>query len=260
MQISLSFAQDSRLPEIHRRLVAAWPVERRAQADPLTQLVYLVLADETERVLALAAFERLQLRYRRWADLRDAAPEMILPVLRGVTDAPQKALTLPRLLQTIEDRHGLLELDFLAGWSVQSARHWLAALPGVTEIMAAAVLNFSSLRKTVVSVDDTIARPLRRLGLANPGAPISALERQLMERLPSNWDAKEAAELYHGLRKLARSVCERGKPACHQCPLKDLCPSAARTAAKVIAFPKKASKSTGEDNTGQADAAGKAGE
>ncbi|MGV6802361.1 MAG: endonuclease III domain-containing protein [bacterium] len=237
MQFSLRFIQDSRLPEINRRLGLAWSKPEQDKADPLSQLVFLTIAEGGERILVLAAYERVIARYRNWGDLRDAAPETLLPLLRGVNDAAQKATTLPRLLQAIEDSHGVLELDFLAGWSIESARRYLADLPGVNDIIAAAVLNFSSLSKSIMTIDKTVARPLRRLGLASPGAPLSALERELEEKLPDHWQAKDLADLYTGLRKLAETVCHKGRGKCKSCPLNDLCPSAQQPSAHIIRFP-----------------------
>lgn len=242
MQMSLTFARDARFYQVLDRLSAAWPSQEQGNSDPLSQLVFMVLSAQTPSALALAAFRRLRARFSRWSDLRDAAPDLLLATLRGVTQAPEKATTLPRLLQAIEDRQGLIELDFLAGWTNEAARQWLEELPGVNATISAATLNFSSLRKTVMTLDGESARVARRFGFVPAGAPMSALDRMIMDRMPPEWKAGELARLYRGMKKLSENLCHQDKPACKVCPLSDLCPSANRQAATILAFPSKARK------------------
>ena len=239
MQMSLTFARDKRLPEILTRLRAAWPAPDRPNTDPLSQLVFMVLVSGTPTALALAAFQRLRQRCRNWAELRDAPPEMLLPVLRGVDRATDKATTLPLLMLAIERRHGVLELEFLESWSSDQALDWLCALPGIDATIAAATLSFSSLRKTVATIDQETARPVRRLRLAPEGAPMSALDRHLLEAMPADWTGAELARLHQGLARLADRVCHRGRPDCRACPLNDLCPTGMSQSAQILAFPGK---------------------
>ena len=82
MQMPLSFAADCRLPEMLARLDAAWPMRTQRHADPLSQLVFMVVSAKTPTAIALAAYQRLRLRYRRWPDVRDEAPEILLQVLQ----------------------------------------------------------------------------------------------------------------------------------------------------------------------------------
>ncbi|MCI5044234.1 MAG: hypothetical protein MRY72_06000 [Aquisalinus sp.] len=237
MQMPLSFAIDERLPEILDRLSLAWPQRDQQHADPLSQLIFMLVSADTPSAIALAAHQRMRLRYPRWSDLRDVAPEVLLQVLHGVERAVEKAVTLPRVLQAIEDRHGLLELDFLAGWSTAAAREWLEELPGVDSTVSAATLNFSTLRRTILTMNARTAQAARRLSLVEKGAPMSALDRQVMNRVPADWQAKEVSALYNGLRKLTETYCHQGKPDCKRCPLNDLCPTASARSAQVICFP-----------------------
>ena len=257
MQMSLTFARDKRFYAVLDRLSAAWPLKPREDSDPLSQLVFMIVSAETPSALALAAFRRLRGRFPRWADLRDAPPDMVLASLRGVDHAPDKATTLPRVMQMIEDRHGLIELDFLAGWTSEAARQWLEQLPGVDAMISAATLNFSSLRKTVMTLDGESARVARRFGFVPAGAPMSALDRHIMDQMPVEWKADDLTRLYHGLKKLGQAHCHRGRPACKTCPLSDLCPSAARKPAEVLAFPGRAAASVTQEDTAPGETAAK---
>ncbi len=249
MQMSLAFKTDKRFPEVLSRLRNAWPPKDETHTDPLSQLIFMLISTNTPTAISLAAYRRLRSRYVRWPDLRDESPEVLLNVLRGVDRAVEKAVTLSRILQEIENRHGLIELDFLAGWTTQSARDWLESLPGVDSMISAATLNFSTLRKTVLALDKSAARAVRRLAFVTPGAPMSALDRQIMGKIPSHWQANEMTTLYTGLHKLAATYCHRGKPDCAHCPLSDLCPTAQQGSAKVLSFPPKATTHMSDNNS-----------
>ena len=236
MQTSLTFATDNRLPEILARAEQLAPPQGRI-TDPLSQLVFAVIAEDAAPAVGLAVYKRLRATCPRWSDLRDASPETLARVLVGTRGAAAKAEALPAIIREIEAERGVIDLDFLRRMTTEQASRWLERLPGVTASTAAAVLSFSDLRRSVVAVDQRSARPIRRLGLAPTAAPISALPRHVAERAPSSWGAPEFSALARGLGKLGRTVCTDGKPDCGACPMADLCPSARRATADVMAFP-----------------------
>ena len=237
MQTSLHFATDNRLPEILARVEALSPSRQARITDPLSQLVFAVVSEDAAPAVGLAVYNRLRTTCPRWSDLRDASSETLSRVLVGVPGAAKKAEALPEIVRLIEAERGVIELDFLRRMTTEAAGRWLETLPGVNAATAAAVLSFSDLRRSVVSVDQRNARPIRRLGLAPVAAPISALPCHVAERAPSSWGSEEFSGLAKGLSKLARTVCTDGKPDCGACTLRDLCPSARQVSAKVVAFP-----------------------
>ena len=237
MQTSLHFATDNRLPEILARVEALSPQRQARITDPLSQLVFAVVSDDAAPAVGLAVYNRLRATCPRWSDLRDASAETLARILVGVPGAAAKAKALPAIVQRIEDERGVIELDFLRRMTTEAAGRWLETLPGVNAATAAAVLSFSDLRRSVMSVGQQNARVIRRLGLAPTAAPISALPRHVAERSPSGWGSDEFAGLAKGLAKLGRTACTEGKPNCGACTLRDLCPSARRDTAKVVTFP-----------------------
>ncbi len=236
MQMSLTFARDGRLPEILKRLRASWPPRGQGKCDPLSQLIFVIVAARAPGASALAAFQRLKRSFPRWHDVKLADLDLLTRALAGVEDAREKAKTIQNILREIEKRHEYLELDFLSDWSTSAARQFLESLPGVGPTASAATLNFSTLQRTVLSVSDETARPVRRLGIVPEGAVRSSLDRHIIERMPTEWQAHDLTALHQGLEKLARHFCHHGRPACKGCPLSDLCPTARRGAGDVVQF------------------------
>lgn len=236
MQTSLTFTRNAALPDMLNRLVQHYGGAEPARRDALRQLVYMVVARGAAPSVGLAVFSRLQAVFPSWARLRDAEVRHLKTLFIGLPHREKKAESLPLILKTIEERAGALDLDFLDRLSTDGAQRWLEALPGVDHTIASAVLAFSTLKRSSLAIDRENVRPIRRLGLCAPGAPLSAVGRQVMEAAPPDWGAEELNALGQGLQKLAARVCHRGKPDCGKCPLSMLCPSSGQTA-EVLSFP-----------------------
>jgi len=241
MQTPLTFAVDNRLPEILERLAQLFPRrEARRQLPAVEQLIYAIVAQGLSASVAMASYRRLRSVFPKLSDLRDARPGMLQTELIGVPAGALKAAAIPDVLQKIEDAFGCLSLDDLSSMESDQALRFLTRLPRVTEDMATSVLAFCGQERTVLSVDRDGARPLRRLSLCEPGAPLSALPRQLIERSPAEWRRDEFSALSQGLIRVADRFCHQGKPDCQACPLKSICPSAesfTEKASTVVSFP-----------------------
>lgn len=240
MQTPLTFAVDNRLPEILDRVRQLFPkMQGGKRTDPLDQLLYGVVAHGLSSAGATASYRRLREGYPRLSALRDAEPEALRRILVGVPAAALKAAAIPEILRLIEEAFGSLTLDPLARVDAEMAHRFLTRLPRVTEEVAASVLTFTGSERLVLAIDKDVARPLRRLGLCEPGAPLSALPRQLIERAPAQWKNEDFAGLSQGLARVADRFCHQGRPECRSCPLASLCPAAqsASDSAKVVSFP-----------------------
>lgn len=103
----------------------------------------------------------------------------------------------------------------------------LLTLPGVARKTANVVLAHAFDIHAGVTVDTHVKRLSQRLGLTKETDPIR-IERDLMKLLPqSDWENWSIRLIYHG-----RAVCNARNPACGNCALADLCPSADPT--KVV--------------------------
>jgi endonuclease-3 len=96
----------------------------------------------------------------------------------------------------------------------------LTALPGVGRKTANVVLGETG-AVPALPVDTHVFRVARRLGLSQGKDP-HAVELDLTKQFP----ASEWRPLHHRLIFHGRRVCKARNPACDQCTLNDLCPSA----------------------------------
>lgn len=97
----------------------------------------------------------------------------------------------------------------------------LLELPGVARKTANVVLGVAFQVADGVVVDTHVSRLSQRLKLTRQKDP-TKIERDLMEVVPqSAWIDIGHLLIHHG-----RALCTARKPACGECPLQDLCPSA----------------------------------
>lgn len=217
-----------RLSQIHRRLLARFGRPGPwIPLDPVSQLVMGIIGGRTRGEDSLAAFQALLARFGRWEAVRDASLSEVRCRIRAVTFADVKAARLKAALRTITAARGRLTLDFLDGLTVDEGLFWLERLPGVGRKVAAATLNFSSLRKPALVIDTHHLRVLRRLGLVGPRtSPLQAYDA-LMPCLPLGWTAEDLDDHHQLMKALGQTTCRHGVPSCHLCPLRALCPGGA---------------------------------
>jgi len=220
---------DSRLPRIHSLLLARYgrPAPRD-QRDPLSQLIYSLLASRTKTEDSNDVMRGLQRRYASWEELRDAPPAEIEQAIAGVTFPEVKAPRIQAALIGITARYGSLTLDFLAKYRTDKIREWLEGFEGVGAQVSAAVVNFSTLRRRALCVDANHLRVTQRLALT-PRADAAITEERLMRLVPEDWDAAMLDE-HHSLVKLhAQTLCTFSEPKCGGCPLLAECPFGKKT-------------------------------
>jgi endonuclease-3 len=215
---------DPRLPELHRLLLERYGAPApREPWDPLTQLIYSLLATRTKTEDSRQAMHDLRRQYGSWEDLRDAPLAEIERAIAAVTFPEVKAPRLKTVLLQITARYGSLTLDFLARYRTDKIREWLQQFEGVGAQISAAVVNFSTLRRRALCVDANHLRVAQRLALT-PRADAGATEERLMRIVPESWSA-EMLDEHHALVKLhAQTLCTFAEPRCESCSLLGMCP------------------------------------
>jgi len=107
------------------------------------------------------------------------------------------------------------------GGRVPDTMEELLTLPGVARKTANIVLYNAFGKAEGVAVDTHVLRLSRRLGFSEHDNP-DKVERDLMALFPR----EEWGPLTYRLIEHGRAVCDAKRPACGQCVLADLCPSA----------------------------------
>lgn len=220
---------DPRLPRLHATLLARYgqPAPRVVR-DPLSQLIYSLLASRTKTEDSDTVMRGLQARYATWDEFRDAPLAEVEQAIAGVTFPEVKASRIKAALMGITARYGSLTLDFLAKYRTEKIREWLEGFEGVGAQVSAAVVNFSTLRRRALCVDANHLRVTQRLALT-PRADAAMTETRLMRLVPDDWDAVMLDE-HHSLVKLhAQTLCTFAEPKCKACPLLETCPAGKRT-------------------------------
>ena len=228
MQLSLNFAEappmGADLAHLRQRLLSAFgPFRSALRHEPVDQLVKSLISSRTHDGDSQATYERLKLRYPDWADLAAAPAGEVRALLCPVTYADEKADWLSSALKEIRRRTGALDLDFLANWPVEAAQDWLKTLDGVGPKVAAAVLNFSRLKRRCMVVDTHVHRVAKRYGLVSETSEPEGAARTLMNLAPDPWTAEDFYELHWLMKRLGQMRCTHGWARCGACPVAASC-------------------------------------
>ena len=231
MQLALDMTDDGgRLEDARSRLLAAFGSSRsKRRLDPVSQLVKAILNPQshggTYDTVSQAAFYRLASRFKPWARLLDADPMDVAALIATVARPTEKTADLLYALKAVQAHAGHLTLDFLATLETPAALAWLQAIRGIGPETAAAVLNFSTLRRPAMVVDTHALRISQRVGWTTANASTQKAFLDWMGRLPTAWDADDITEWHWLLKALGQSFCKPKAPACLRCPVAALCKS-----------------------------------
>ena len=196
------------------RLKSEYPGAKTALdwTNPLELLVATILSAQTTDVRVNAVTPTLFAKYPTAADYAAADPTELEEDIRPTGFFRNKAKSLRGMAHALVDDHG---------GEVPRTMEDLVALPGVGRKTANVVLgNAFSIDEGVV-VDTHVRRLSNRLGFTTHNDP-EKIERDLMQTVPKrDWTVFSHLLILHG-----RSVCKARKPACEDCVVNDLCPSA----------------------------------
>jgi endonuclease-3 len=196
------------------RLKSAYPDARTALdwSNPLELLVATILSAQTTDVRVNSVTPDLFAKYPTAADLADAEPTELEETIRPTGFFRNKAKSLQGMARALVEDHG---------GEVPPAMEDLVALPGVGRKTANVVLgNAFSIDEGVV-VDTHVRRLSNRFGFTSQSDP-EKIERDLIRTVPKeDWTVFSHLLILHG-----RSICKARKPACGDCVVNDLCPSA----------------------------------
>ena len=216
------------------RLVYGVPLAK-PHGHPIAELILTVLSQSTNDRNRDVAYLALRDRFPTWEEVRDAPVEEIEAAIRPGGISKVKSVRIKAILEAIsepaqpDDSRAAedcpsrlsLSLDWLASQPVEEAQRYLVSLPGVGRKTAACVLLFA-LGMRDVPVDTHVSRVGTRLGLFRPRAPFEELHDTMLEITPPG----EELELHLNLLRHGRRTCHARRPACADCALNRMCPSA----------------------------------
>ncbi len=215
------------LCEVDRRLTSVIrTLGKRDRLQPARQLVLSMLGNRTYDFQSRTAYEKLLASFRTLEAVSRATPDQIMPLIEGVNFADVKAERIPSALSYIIAVHGNLRMDFLKDMPTRSALSWLSNIKGVGRKVAAAVLNFSTLERPALVLDSHHLRVRSRLGIIPARYNAEKAYDLMMPLLPTEWTAGAIEEHHVKIKILGQQVCHFSHALCHQCPLRDICPSA----------------------------------
>ena len=180
--------------------------------NPLELLVATILSAQTTDVRVNAVTPNLFAKYPTAADYAAADPTELEEDIRPTGFFRNKAKSLRGMAGALVEDHG---------GEVPRTMDELVALPGVGRKTANVVLGNAFGIDEGVVVDTHVRRLSNRLGFTIENDP-EKIEKDLMQAVPKrDWTVFSHLLILHG-----RSVCKARKPACADCIVNDLCPSA----------------------------------
>lgn len=198
------------------RLKATYPGAATALdwSNPLELLVATILSAQTTDVTVNSVTPNLFAKYPNARAYADADPVELEGDIRPTGFFRNKAKSLQGMARALVEDHG---------GGVPRTMEDLVALPGVGRKTANVVLGNAFGIDEGVVVDTHVRRLSNRLGLSDEKDP-EKIEKDLMRSVPQeDWTAFSHLLILHG-----RNVCKARKPACEDCIVNDLCPSAFR--------------------------------
>lgn len=203
------------------------------KADPVDELVYIILSRRTREGAYQAAFEALRARYGTWEHLADAPRDEIVRVIGFSGLGRRKAQSLKLALGALIERFGRCTLEPTRGWSDDEVIAFLCTLPEIGPKSAACVM-MCSLDRPAFPVDAHVGRVLERLDIFR-GFGIELRDRDHKIKQQLLWDSVPPAlryPLHVNLLVHGRAVCLPRTPRCGSCAIAQLCASSPSAASK----------------------------
>jgi len=196
------------------------PLEWKSGREPVDVLIGTVLSQNTSDANSGRAFGSLKTAFDSWEAVASAPVEHIAQAIKSGGLSRIKAGRIKQILNKIEQARGSLSLDSLNSMDMSEAKDYLLNLPGVGQKTASCVLLFS-LGEPSLPVDTHVFRVSRRLGLIDPNVSVEKAHALLQEQIPPS----KVYQFHLHMIEHGRRVCHARQPRCHECVLRNGCPS-----------------------------------
>jgi len=181
-----------------------------------------MLAQNTNLANAHSGYKQLRRGFASWSAVMNAPVHAVQRAIAVCGLARLRARRMQALLRAIKQRHGKLDLQFLADQEPRDAYAYLTSYYGIGPKTAAYTLLFS-FNMPLFPVDKGIHRMAKRLQIVRPKAG-EAETGQTIERTLTT-PATQCFPLHVLMFAHAKKYCRPRNPKCRQCNLAMMCPS-----------------------------------
>ncbi|AIZ44597.1 hypothetical protein QR90_05065 [Deinococcus radiopugnans] len=192
-------------------------------ADPLDELVYIMISRRTREGAYQDVFRRLKARFPDWGEMAQAEVDEIHTITGMAGMGIQRAADLRQALGMIHAEFGQYSLDALHGWTDARAEAFLTTLPGVGPKTAYCVLMYS-LGRAAFPVDTHTLRVLARIGVfREAGLDLTGVDHKRGQTILADLIPPELRHSLHvSLVLHGRDVCQP-RPRCGECAVRNMC-------------------------------------
>jgi DNA (cytosine-5)-methyltransferase 1 len=194
------------------------------KADPVDELIYIILSRKTRESAYQRAYDNLKGRYSTWDDAADASAEEIEELIWSSGLSGRKATSILGALTVIKEKFGTCSLDDAVDWTDQELENFLVSLPEIQKKSAYCVMMYSMGRR-VFPVDTHVGRVMRRLaptrilGISLEGLDHKKLQSALVDLVPPVLrHSLHVNMVMHG-----RATCKARSPGCDDCAISRFC-------------------------------------
>lgn len=205
----------TRAAKIYDILLAEYP-DAKCHLDfenPYQLLISTLLAAQCTDVRVNATMGPLYKKYKTPADILKVKPAELEKELSSINFYRNKTKSVINCCKALVDNHG---------GKVPRTMEELTELAGVGRKTANVVLG-NCFGEPAITTDTHLNRVTQRLGLVDTDAP-DKIEMELKEIIPP----KNQMKFSHVIGEHGRQVCKAKKPACDECVVNALCPSAGK--------------------------------
>lgn len=190
------------------------------QADPVAELIYILLSTMTTEANYQRSFGALRERFPTWEEVLAAPPAEVQATISSGGLAPTKARLIQALLGQIQRTWGGFDLAFMQAWPTSELRRYFASLPGIGYKAATCVVAYC-FGRDVCPVDTHTYRVAVRLGLI----PAETLELGRRAHVAVEQALPRGQRLAFHINAIAhgRQRCHLERPRCAECSVASYC-------------------------------------
>lgn len=187
-------------------------------ADPLDELIYIVLSAKTRLESLKSLFENLKREYPEWADVLKRGKSRFRKAIQPLGLANIRTEQIFSILRRIRKEKAEVSLQFLDGMEDADVERYLTSLPGVGLKTARCVMLYSLGRQTFPADIHTL-RLFHYLGVTDRRLRHDTAQDLLQNMVPPKYRFK----LHVNIVAHGQETCLPRHPKCRECVLRSVC-------------------------------------